>query len=70
MTAATMAQRTISRRAMIMGAGAVTAWAASVQAQAPGAAGRDFMIVVLLAVVVYGLGKLALWAFQRSRQRP
>ncbi|NII58273.1 glycoside hydrolase family 3 N-terminal domain-containing protein [Sphingomonas aerolata] len=29
MTAATMAQRTISRRAMIMGAGAVTAWAAS-----------------------------------------
>ncbi len=29
MTAAAMAQRTISRRAMIMGAGAVTAWAAS-----------------------------------------
>ncbi len=29
MTAATMAQRTITRRAMMMGAGAVTAWAAS-----------------------------------------
>lgn len=45
-----------------------TAWAASVRAQAPGAAGRDFMFVMLLGVVVYGLGKLAVWGFQRLRR--
>lgn len=47
-----------------------TAWAASVRGQAPGAAGRDFMIVVLLAVVVHGLGKLAVWLIRRRRPRP
>jgi len=68
MTAATMAQRTISRRAMIMGAGAVTAWAASParallqQAAQPRALPASVEAVLARMTVVEKAGQLTLMA--------
>jgi beta-glucosidase len=68
MTAATMAQRTISRRAMIMGAGAVTAWAASParallqQTAQPRALPASVEAVLARMTVVEKAGQLTLMA--------
>ncbi|MBP2513392.1 beta-glucosidase [Sphingomonas sp. PvP018] len=68
MTAATMAQRTISRRAMIMGAGAVTAWAANParallqQTAQPRALPASVEAVLARMTVVEKAGQLTLMA--------
>jgi beta-glucosidase len=68
MTAATMVQRTISRRAMIMGAGAVTAWAANParallqQTAQPRALPASVEAVLARMTVVEKAGQLTLMA--------